>query len=264
MPRLRSLGQFGEALRVVLRRGLLGLAQDLRNRRDSLQPMYLKAGHIHDWHAREGMHRSAIAPEQNRGRLAAGGILAAGFAAGQDNTGRQALHIPLKRPADGFVEVVDVKDQPAIGRGVGAQVAHMRVPAELGKDAGMGQHRQVGGHDRNGAAKKTKGRSRHPLPLDRQQRRHPSYCGDRQRVDGIGLAVGGTPSVLLLTAHLLAPGLPKGAPLQGRKHVLNGHCKQVLHLNIDRIRPAETNHILIAGDHVHIGRLRSPHYIFRG
>ena len=91
----------------------------------------------------------------------------------------------------------------------------MGIAAELGKDAGMGQHRQVGGHDRNSAAKKTKGRSRHPLPLDRQQRRHPSHSGDGQGVDRIGLPVGGTPSLLLLTPHLLAPRLAKGAPFLG-------------------------------------------------
>src|ERR1700722_10933881 len=90
--------------------------------------MYLKTGHLQDWHAREGVHGSSIAPEQDRSCIGADGVVATGFAAGQDNTGRKTFQIPLKWPANGFVEVVDVKDQPAIGRGVGAQVANMRVP----------------------------------------------------------------------------------------------------------------------------------------
>ena len=40
-----------EALRVVLRRCLLRLAQNLRNRRDTLQSMHLKMGDLHDRHA---------------------------------------------------------------------------------------------------------------------------------------------------------------------------------------------------------------------
>jgi hypothetical protein len=92
----------------------------------------------------------------------------------------------------------------------------MGISAQLGKDAGMGQHRQVGGHDRYCAAKKTKGRGRHALPLDRQQPRHPADSRGRQRINGIRLAVGGTPPVLLLPADLLAPRLPESATLRRR------------------------------------------------
>jgi hypothetical protein len=106
----------------------------------------------------------------------------------------------------------------------------MRVSAELGKDARMGQHSQVRSHDRNGAAKKPEGRSRHPLPLDREQRRHPPDGRDGKGVDGIGLPVGGTPSVLLLTADLLAPGLSEGAAFQGRKYLLYRHSVSALGL----------------------------------
>ncbi len=179
--------------------------------------MYLETGHVHDRHARKRVHRAAIASQQYGGRLSTGRALATGFAARQDDTGRQPLHVPLKWPADGFVEVVNVEHQPAIGRGVGAQIANMCISAQLGKDAGIRQHRQVGGHHRNGPAKKTKRRSRHSLPLDREQRRHPSYGGSGQSVDRIGLPVRGLPSLVLLTAHLLAPRLSKGAAFLGRQ-----------------------------------------------
>ncbi len=69
-----------------------------------------------------------------------------------------ALQVPLEGAADGFVEVVDVEDEAAVGRGKSAEVAHMGVAAELADDAGGGQHGQVGGHDRHGAAKVAEGR----------------------------------------------------------------------------------------------------------
>jgi hypothetical protein len=179
--------------------------------------MHLEAGHVHDRHARKSVHGATIASQQNGGRVSTGRVLATGFAARQDDTGRHSFHVPLEWPANGFVKVVDVEYQPAIGCRVGAQIAYMCVSAELGKDAGVGQHRQVSGHDRNGPAKKTKRRSRHSLPLDREQRRHTSHSGGGKSVDRIGLPVRGFPSLVLLTAHLLAPGLSKGAPFLGRE-----------------------------------------------
>ena len=45
--------QLQQTLRVILRRRLLGFPQNLRNRRDTLQPMYLKVGYLHHRHVRE-------------------------------------------------------------------------------------------------------------------------------------------------------------------------------------------------------------------
>ena len=246
-----------------MRRRLLGLSQDLRNRRDPLQPMHLKVRHIHHRHARESVHRSPIALEKESRRLPARSALAAGFPPGQDDAGCQTLKVPLKGPPDGFIEVVDVEHQPPIGRRVGAQVANMGVAAELGKDPGMGQHRQVRSHDRNRAAKKTKGRSRHPLPLDRQQRRYPPHRGDGQRINRIGLPVGGTPALLLLTGHLLAPRLTKGAAFRRRQHVLNGHAAGApsprrTHSSSRSRSRSDTRRSAPRS------RIRSQRYIFRG
>src|SRR5580692_2419284 len=87
----------------------------------------------------------------------------------------------------------------------------------------MGQYGQVGGHDRNCAAEKAKWRKRHPLPLDRQQGGYPSHSGDRQGVDGIGLAIRRAPSILLLATYLLAPRLSEGAAFRRGQHMFNGH-----------------------------------------
>ena len=76
---------------------------------------------------------------QRHGGLRAAAVFVAGRAAGQHQRGGHALQVPLEGAADGLVEVVDVEDQPAVGRGIGAQVAHMGVAAELAHDAGGGQ-----------------------------------------------------------------------------------------------------------------------------
>src|ERR1700733_13534633 len=87
----------------------------------------------------------------------------------------------------------------------------------------MRQHRKIGSHDWYRPPIKTKRRSPHPLPLNRQQRRSPANRRDGQGVDGISLPVGPTPSLLFLTAHLLAPRLPKPTAFRRSKPVLNGH-----------------------------------------
>src|ERR1700761_8949808 len=87
----------------------------------------------------------------------------------------------------------------------------------------MRQHRKIGGHDRDRPAKKTKRGCGHPLPPNRQQRRHPANRRDGQGVDGVSLPVGHIPSLLLLTAYLLAPRLPESTAFRRSKHVLNGH-----------------------------------------
>ena len=86
------------------------------------------------------------------------------IAAGQRGK-RPSLEVPLEGSADGLVEVVDVEHQPPVGSSVGAKVAHMRIAAELGDNAGIGQRRQVGGHHRHGAAEVAEGRVGHHLVL---------------------------------------------------------------------------------------------------
>ena len=115
-------------------------------------------------------------------------------------------------PANRFVEVVEVEDQPPIGRGVCAQVAHMRVAAKLAHDARRWKLRQIGSHHRRGAAKVSERRLRHELIFKLDQLRHaPAHrscyqfqCRGRPRL--------GTQCFVLMSAHLLAPRLAKCAP----------------------------------------------------
>ena len=80
----------------------------------------------------------AVGGEEGVGGVAAVAVLGASLAAGEDEAGGHALDVPLEGAADGFVEVVEVEDEAAVGRGKGAEVADVRVAAELGEDAGIG------------------------------------------------------------------------------------------------------------------------------
>ncbi len=81
----------------------------------------------------------AVALGEGEDGVVAGACFARRLAAGEDEAGGHALEVPLEGTADGLVEVVDVEDEAAVGRGEGAEVAHVRVAAELGDDAGVGQ-----------------------------------------------------------------------------------------------------------------------------
>ena len=55
----------------------------------------------------------------------------AAIAAGDGEARDEPLDVPLERAGQRLVEVVDVEDQPAVGRGEGTEVRQVRVAAEL-------------------------------------------------------------------------------------------------------------------------------------
>jgi hypothetical protein len=104
------------------------------------------------------VHHAAVAGEEG-GAASRQWPFGAGLAAGEDEAGGHALDVPLEGAADGLVEVVDVEDEAAVGRGEGAEVADVGVAAELGEDAGVGAEREIVGHDRDGSAEEAEGRA---------------------------------------------------------------------------------------------------------
>src|SRR5947209_16584520 len=64
---------------------------------------------------------------------------------------------PLERTSNRLIEVVDVEDEMAVGRGKCAQVADVCVSAELGVQARVRQHREIGSHHRHCATEVAEG-----------------------------------------------------------------------------------------------------------
>ena len=110
----------------------------------------------------------ALAAERHRGR------------------GHQALQVPLEGAREGLIEVVDIEDQPALRREVGAEVGDVGIPAELHVDAGRGAQRQVVGHRRSGAPQEGELVCGHALVAERHQARDAGLALDleqRHRVE---------------------------------------------------------------------------------
>ena len=117
----------------------------------------------------EGAHRGAVALHGGQGRLAALACREPVVPSGHDEAGSQPLDIPFEGPGQGLVEVVDVEDQAALRRGVGAEVGQVRVAAQLGSQPRRRGGRQVGGHHQSRAPVEGERRHQHPAVADRHQ-----------------------------------------------------------------------------------------------
>ncbi len=195
----------GELIKRVRRRGALSLEQRIVNGLDLAEPMHLIAADLEVRHAGEGAHLRdvffyALFCSGLRGRL-----LVASLTPGQHDGSGHAFQIPLEWAADGLVEVVDVEDEPSVRRGKGAQVAHMRVTAELADDASIGQHGQVGGHHRHCAAKVAEGRRGHQLVFEFDQRWHTTMHRPIKKEKRRDLARFDVQLAVRLASNLFAP-----------------------------------------------------------
>jgi hypothetical protein len=86
--------------------------------------------------------------------------------------GRQPLDVPLERPGQRFVEIVDVEDQPPLRRGERPEIGQVRIPAQLhlkprGRRAG-----QIRRHRQRRPPVKRERRHQHPPMPHRHQLRH--------------------------------------------------------------------------------------------
>jgi hypothetical protein len=118
----------------------------------------------------------------------------------------------------GLVEVVEVEDQVALGRGVEAEVAQVGVAADDRLDPGPGQVGKVLGHERGRAAQEGVRRGHHPPHPHRHQPLEPALVGLLDQVQRVGPVLGRPPPAELTPLDLLAQGLPdRRALLVGRQ-----------------------------------------------
>src|SRR5262249_234266 len=180
------------------------------------EAMHLITRKLHYPHTSEPRCKAAVIESEDLHSVATGGRLLAIFASGEHEAGGHALQIPLEGRSAGFIEVIDVEDESAIRRGVSAEVAHVSIAADLRDDAGIGQRSEVGGHDRNSAAKETEGRCQHAFVLQSCQRRDTSTHGGGDGGHWRNAAGGDTPVRVLLATQLFPTRLAQRVPLCGR------------------------------------------------
>ena len=82
-------------------------------------------------HRRQPRQRHAIVEGGGTGEAPAIAHRKTGDPPGQHEARHQPLHVPFERRRQRFVEVVDVKNRGAFGRGVGAEIGEMAIAAGL-------------------------------------------------------------------------------------------------------------------------------------
>ena len=196
----------------------MGLGQHLLER---LEPLRLDLGpeladgrldvQVRVPHVQEGLlgeppHRGAVALARRQGHLAAGLGREPVVPSGHGQARGQPLDIPLERAGQGLVEVVDVEDQVALGRGERAEIRQVGVTAQLHPKPGGGRAGQVRGHRQRGAPVEGERGHQHPPVPDRHQFRHPRRRLAKQQPDRVAPRARLELGVRLKRGH--RPGIP--------------------------------------------------------
>ncbi len=118
---------------------------------------------------RRGRHDLAVGAGGGHDQLVAPACREAASAPHDVQAGAQPLDVPLPRPGQGLVEVVDVEDHVALGRGELPEVGHVRITTRLYLHAGRGRGGEIHRHDRSRAPEERERRLRHAAVPDGQQ-----------------------------------------------------------------------------------------------
>ena len=124
-------------------------------------------------HLRELGHRLPVGPHRRQRRRARVRLGEPVVAARDREARRHPLHVVLERPGQRLVEVVQVEQQPPLGRGERAEVRQVRIAAQLGLQPGHRRVLQVRRHDLGRAPVEGERRDHHPAVAHRHQVRLP-------------------------------------------------------------------------------------------
>ena len=133
---------------------------------------------------------------------------------GHGEAGHEPFHVPLERPRQRLVEVVDAEHQPPVGRGEPTEVGQMRIAAELHLQSRARGTCQVGRHRIGRAAEEGERRDQHPPVAEGPELRHPGSRLLLQHLDGITPVGGGLPFAMLRARRQLPCRLSARRPLR--------------------------------------------------
>ncbi len=184
--RKRLSAQGAERGEGVVRGGAFGLAQSVVNK-SSAGVAHLMAHELEEGEFAELVHQHAVGVDALANGELGVFILVARFAGGEHERDGEPLEVPFEGRLRGFVKVVDVKEELAVGSGETAKIAHVGVAADLDVDAGRGQRGEVLGHERDRAAVETERRGGHAGVLQRQELANSSLLGGADAGDGIAV-----------------------------------------------------------------------------
>ena len=139
---------------------------------------------------------------------------------------REALDVPLPRPGQRLVEVVDVEDQPPLGRLEEAEVHEVGVAAQLGREPGVGRPGQVRRHEQRAAPVERAGRDEHAAVADGHQLLDPVGRLLLEQADRVRPAGGRLPARVRGAGRPLARRLAAGGALRRRGLAPLGDLRQ--------------------------------------
>src|SRR5262245_42134493 len=151
----------------------------------------------------------AVRLNRSAGRLLRFLLVAAEMVRAHHRAGGQALEVPLPRPRQRFVEVVDPKDEVPFRGGEHSEVRYMRVATGLHEEAGGRSGREIARHHGGRAAEEGEGGGEHARVADRHQLGKTALALLLE--DGNGIAPPWRRRVLTVTAagHLGAQSLAR-------------------------------------------------------
>src|ERR1700690_768600 len=120
-------------------------------------------------HPRVFVHMPAIALDCHAHRIRAMPFSRADLPSYEHNTRGQPFHIPLPWPLQGFVKVVDVKDETPFRRTESAKIADVAIAAHLNAYSSPGRRGEIRRHQGSSAAKEREWRLLHSAVSDRQK-----------------------------------------------------------------------------------------------
>ena len=149
--------------------------------------------HVQSSHLAEHGHVFAVGTHAGQHRVAGAILAETVVAAGEDEAGRQAFHVPFPGGWQRLVQVVDVEDHAALRGGIGAEVEQMSVAASLHAQAADWCIGQIRSHvERRAAIPGERGLHHAPI-AHRDQLRNPPLARFLQQHDRVGPIGGGLP-----------------------------------------------------------------------
>ena len=141
----------------------------------------------------------------------------ASVAARDREAGDESLDVPLERPRERLVEVVDAEHHPPVGRGVATEVRQVGVAAELRVEPRSRPAREIRGHQVRRTAVEGERRDEHPAVADRDELGHPRLRLLLQQLHRIRSVQRRLPLPVRRARHLGACGLATGSPFADRE-----------------------------------------------
>ena len=177
------------------------------DRRDQFFHIDARIPHVQDPHLAVFRHVFAIGPHATQHGIAGDVFAEAVVAAGQDETGGQAFHIPLPGRGQGLVEVVDVEDHAPFRGRERAKIQQMTVAASLHAEPRGGRAGQVRGHVERRPAKEGERGLQHASVANRDELGDASLVRFLQQGHRIRPIVRRLPDCVLMAGALFPQAL---------------------------------------------------------